>query len=72
MVALEKPAERDYKKVETYIFEKKPLLDEEYGFIYTKEDLITLRGETEFAPLDNLLAQLLKTFKWSFFQVNKS
>jgi hypothetical protein len=41
MVALNRPAARDFKIVEAYNFDKKPLVDEECGFIYQQEDLIT-------------------------------
>jgi len=69
MVSLNTPAERDFKSVEGYIFEKKPLLDEEYGFIYNKEDLITLRDGREMAFLDSLTEKMLQTFHCSLLQV---
>ncbi|CAG8954500.1 hypothetical protein HYFRA_00004413 [Hymenoscyphus fraxineus] len=62
MVALNKPAKRDYKSVERYIFDKQPLVDEEQGFIYNQEDLITLRDGREMALLDNFIETLLKVF----------
>ncbi|CAG8971605.1 hypothetical protein HYALB_00007998 [Hymenoscyphus albidus] len=62
MVALNKPATRDFKSVERYIFGKQPLVDEEQGFIYKKEDLITLRDGREMALLDNFIETLLKVF----------
>ncbi|KAF4636283.1 hypothetical protein G7Y89_g1791 [Cudoniella acicularis] len=66
MVALPKPADRDYLSVENYIFDKKPLIDEEAGFIYRKEDLITLRDGREMALLDAATEKMLQVFnsKW--------
>jgi hypothetical protein len=72
MAALNRPAERDYRSVEAYIFEKKPLFDEEYGFIYNKEDLITLRDGRETTFLDNLTEKMLQTFHCSLLQVNST
>jgi len=69
MVALNKPAARDYKSVEAYIFDKKPLVDEEAGFIYRKEDLITLRDGREMALLDSFTEKMLQIFNCSLLQV---
>ena len=69
MVALNKPAERDYRSVERYIWEKKPMVDEEHGFIYNKQDLITLRDGRESAFLDTLTEKMLSTFHCKFLQV---
>lgn len=70
MVALNRPAERDYRSVESYIFDKKPLVDEEYGFVYQKEDLITLRDGRETAFLDTFTEKMLQTFHCSLLQVS--
>jgi hypothetical protein len=72
MVALNKPAARDYRSVEAYIFDKKPLVDEESGFIYRKEDLITLRDGREMAFLDSFTEKVLKIFHCPFLQVSYS
>jgi len=69
MVALKRPADRDYQSVERYIREKKPLLDEELGFIYNKQDLITLRDGRELAFLDNAIERILAKFHCRFLQV---
>jgi hypothetical protein len=70
MVALNRPAERDYQSVESYIWEKKPLLDEEYGFIHHKIDLITLRDGREMALLDSFTEKMLQIFHCSLLQVS--
>jgi len=69
MVALNKPAARDYKSVETYMFDKTPLIDEECGFIYRQEDLITLRDGREMAMLDAFTEKMLQLFHCSLLQV---
>ncbi|TGO35311.1 hypothetical protein BHYA_0163g00260 [Botrytis hyacinthi] len=51
---MNRPADSDYRSVERYIFDKKPLVDEEQGFIYEKNDLITLREGREGAYLDTM------------------
>lgn len=68
MVSLNKPARRDYNSVESYIFDKQPLFDEENGFIYNKEDLIALRDGREMALLDNFIETLLKMFHCRLLQ----
>lgn len=72
MVALNKPAVRDYRSVEAYIFDKKPLVDEESGFIYRKEDLITLRDGREMSFLDSFTEKALQIFHCSLLQVSCS
>lgn len=66
MVAMNKPAARDYNSVERYMYEKTPLIQEEGNFIYKTEDLITLRDGREMALLDNLTEKMLQIFdcKW--------
>lgn len=70
MVSLNKPAKRDYQSVEAHLFGRKPLLDEEYSFIYQKEDLITLRDGREMAVLDSFTERLIRTFHCSLLQVS--
>jgi hypothetical protein len=70
MASLNKPAERDYQSVEAVLYSKKPLLDEEYGFIYQKEDLITLRDGREMAVLDSFTERMFKAFHCSLLQVS--
>ncbi|KAK6822850.1 hypothetical protein PG987_014395 [Apiospora arundinis] len=68
MISLNRPADRDYRSVESHMFSTKPLVDEEYRFIYQKEDLITLRDGREMAVLDSLTERLLRTFHCSLLQ----
>jgi hypothetical protein len=70
MASLNKPAERDYQSVEAVLYSKKPLVDEEYGFIYQKEDLITLRDGREMAVLDSFTERMLRAFHCSLLQVS--
>ncbi|KAM0123629.1 hypothetical protein ACHAP3_010982 [Botrytis cinerea] len=69
--AMNRPADSDYKSVERYIFDKKPLVDEEQGFIYEKNDLITLREGREGAYLDTMTERFLQIFHCAFLQVQK-
>ncbi|KAK7936734.1 uncharacterized protein PG986_015172 [Apiospora aurea] len=68
MVSLNKPAERDSKSVEAQLFDRKLLVDEERGFIYQKEDLITLRDGREMAVLDSFTERLIRTFHCPLLQ----
>ncbi|KAK7918079.1 hypothetical protein PG985_009953 [Apiospora marii] len=65
---LGKYAERDYQSVESHMHNTKPLMDEEYRFIYHKEDLITLRDGREMAVLDSITERLLQTFHCPLLQ----
>lgn len=71
MVGLGRPAARDYESVEAYIFDKKPLVDEEMDFIYQKEDLITIRHGREVAMLDAFTERMLQIFHCPMLQVWK-
>ncbi|KAF7885145.1 hypothetical protein EAF00_010963 [Botryotinia globosa] len=66
--AMNRPADSDYRSVERYIFDKKPLVDEEQGFIYEKNDLITLREGREGAYLDTMTERFLQIFHCAFLQ----
>ncbi|KAK8096084.1 hypothetical protein PG999_014106 [Apiospora kogelbergensis] len=68
MVSLNKPARRDRNSVESQLFDRKLLVDEERGFIYQKEDLITLRDGREMAVLDSFTERLIRTFHCSLLQ----
>ncbi|KAK8015482.1 hypothetical protein PG991_008370 [Apiospora marii] len=68
MASLNRPAARDYQSVEAHLFGRKPLVDEERGFIYQKEDLITLRDGREMAVLDSFTERLIRTFHCSLLQ----
>lgn len=70
MVSLNRPAERDYRSVEALFHRKKLLVDEEWQFIYQKEDLITLRDGREMAALDSLTERLLQAFHCPLLQVS--
>lgn len=70
--AMNRPADSDYRSVERYIFDKKPLVDEEQGFIYEKNDLITLREGREGAYLDTMTERFLQIFHCAFLQVQSS
>lgn len=66
---MNRPSESDYRSVERYIFDKKPLIDEEQDFIYVKNDLVTLREGREDAFLDTLIERFLQVFHCEFLQV---
>jgi hypothetical protein len=70
MAALNKPTARDWRSVEAYIFDKRPLVDEESCFIYRKDDLITLRDGRDMALLDSFIEKMLQLFHCSLLQVS--
>jgi hypothetical protein len=70
MVSLNAPAERDYQSVEAHLHNRKPVADEEWGYIYQKEDLVTLRDGREMAVLDSMTERLLRTFHCSLLHVS--
>jgi hypothetical protein len=67
--SMSRPSETDYRSVESYIHDKKPLIDEEQSFIYEKSDLVTLREGREGAYLDKMTEKFLQTFHCAFLQV---
>jgi len=70
MVALNRPTAGEYKSVENFMNNEKPLVKKEGSFIYQKEDLVTLRPGREHAWLDSSVEKFLRLFKCSFIQVS--
>ena len=61
MVSFQKPADRDYKSVRTWLHNTKPIVDEEENFIRCKEDMVTLRHGRECAGFDGLVESVLNS-----------
>jgi hypothetical protein len=61
MVALNRPASRDYKSVKNYFDNEAPLCEDE-RYIYHKEDIITLKPGRENAWLDGIVERILQRF----------
>jgi hypothetical protein len=62
LAAASRPPERDYNSVANFVRYKKPLLEGDDDFIYSREDLITLRPGRESAWLDAAVEKILKRF----------
>jgi hypothetical protein len=75
MVALNRPASRDYQSVKNFFDNEAPFCADEV-YIYHKEDIITLKPGRENAWLDGLVERILQKFtcapvkvsspKWTF------
>ena len=62
--ALERPSDRDYRSVLSFMeYDGGQLYEEDMGFIYKKEDLVTLRPGREYAWLDGLLERMLEVLR---------
>ncbi len=62
--ALDRPSHRDYHSVLHFMEnDGGQLYEEDMGFIYEKEDLVTLRPGREHAWLDGLLERILKVLR---------
>ena len=71
LMSLNKPAPGDYKSVEAYINNEKPLEQAEGSYIYRKEDFITLRAGRDHAWLDTSIERLLQVFNCRLVEVSK-
>jgi hypothetical protein len=69
MVAMNRPTPSEYRSVENYIDNEKPLLREEATSFYWKEDLISLRPGREHAWLDATIETFLRKFNCRFIEV---
>lgn len=68
--ALERPSNRDYQSVLSFMEnDGGQLFEEDMGFIYEKEDLVTLRPGREYAWLDGLLERTLKVLRCKLIKV---
>jgi len=70
MVSLNRPTAGEYRSVENFMNNEKPLVKKEGSFIYQKEDLVTLRPGREHAWLDTSVEKFLRLFNCSFIQVS--
>jgi len=67
---LEKPSARDYRSVLHFMEnDGGQLYEEESGWIYNKEDLITLRPGREHAWLDGFLERMLRVCRCRLLRV---
>src|SRR5436305_15101947 len=69
-MSFNRPSESDYKSVVTYMSNNKPLLQEDASWIYSKEDMITLRAGRDHAWLDDGIERLLKWFHCDIIEVS--
>lgn len=65
-----RPSSDEYSSVEHFFDNREPLASAEQGFIYHKEDLITLRPGREHAWLDSSIEKGLKWLKCDFIRVS--
>ncbi len=69
--ALERPSNRDYQSVLSFMeYSGGQLFEEDMEFIYEKEDLVTLRPGREYAWLDGLLERTLKVLRCRLIKVS--
>ncbi len=69
--ALERPSNRDYQSVLSFMeYGGGQLFEEDMEFIYEKEDLVTLRPGREYAWLDGLLERTLKVLRCRLIKVS--
>ncbi len=70
LVSLSKPTEVDYTSVSNFVWNEKPLISAEYGWVYQKEDLVSLCQARDDAWLDVPLEKGLKWFDGPIVQVS--
>lgn len=69
--ALDRPSNRDYRSVLHFMEnDGGQLFEEDMGFIYEKEDLVTLRPGREHAWLDGILERTLKVLRCRLIKVH--
>ena len=70
MSELQRPAERDYRSFFYWFESNKPLVQEEYQYIYRKEDLVTLRAGRESGKFEILCEDALSFLDVCLRKVN--
>jgi hypothetical protein len=68
----QKPSERDYKSVRTWVWNRKPLVEKEEEFIKRKEDIVSLRSGREWSSFDGLVESTLRRFDCEPLRVGPS
>jgi hypothetical protein len=69
MIAMGRPTSSEYRSVENYMDNEKPLVEDEAKSYYCKEDLISLRPGREHAWLDATIETTLRRFNCNFIEV---
>ena len=68
LASFNQPTDRDYLSVKSYFDEEQPQVEDE-AFIYSKEDIISLKPGRENAWLDAFLEDMLNKFYCRFLKV---
>jgi hypothetical protein len=72
MVAINKPASRDFKSVQNFFYNEQPFCKEDEYYIYHKEDIVTLKPGRENAWLDGIVETILQKFTCTPIRVGLS
>lgn len=68
MIAMGRPTSSEYRSVENYLDNEKPLVEDESKSYYCKEDLISLRPGREHAWLDATIETALRRLNCNFIE----
>lgn len=70
MVSMGRPTSSEYRSVENFIENEKPLVEDEAKTYYCKEDLVSLRPGREHAWLDASIETSLRKLHCRFIEVS--
>lgn len=59
LVSFQRPTDRDYRSVRTWLHNLRPIVEQEEGYIELREDIVSLRHGREWAGFDGMIESLL-------------
>src|SRR5438045_1204622 len=69
LVSFQRPTNRDYRSVQTWFHNVRPIVECEESYIHCREDIVSLRHGREWAGFDGLIENLLDRLNCSLIRV---
>ena len=69
LVSFQRPTDRDYRSVRTWLHNLRPIVEQEEGYIELREDIVSLRHGREWAGFDGMIESLLHKLNCKLIRV---
>jgi len=69
LVSFQRPTDRDYRSVRTWLHNLRPIVEQEESYIELREDILSLRHGREWAGFDGIIESLLHKLNCKLIRV---
>jgi len=69
LVSFQRPTDRDYRSVRTWLHNLRPIVEQEESYIELREDILSLRHGREWAGFDGMIESLLHKLNCKLIRV---